>query len=106
VFGQTRSFLEQEQQAPRNALWRKSEASDSTSEVLLEKNYLEFANRRSSYAGQTESAGSFRTTSVNCMRFQKALQNAGLTLPPSEHYLPFSSLVQPFTVNCFPHCHG
>jgi hypothetical protein len=72
------------------------------------KNYLEFANRRSSYAGQTESAGSFRTTSVNCMRFQKALQNASLTLPPSEHYLAFSSsfIVQPLTVNCFPNCGG
>jgi len=57
----------------------------------------EFANRRSRY-GQTDSAKSFRTTSSNSMRFQKALQNARLTLPASGHYLAISFKVQPSPV--------
>jgi hypothetical protein len=41
------------------------------------------------------------------MRFQKALQNASLTLPPSEHYLAFSSfIVQPLTAKRFLYCRG
>src|SRR5947209_19472682 len=58
---------------------------------------LEFANRRSS-CGQTDNARSFRTTSTNSMRFQKALQNARLTLLASGHYLAISFKLQPSSV--------